>query len=26
VKAVDARGNDALTFASIQRTKDLTLQ
>ena len=26
VKAVDARGNDALTFASTQRTKDLTLQ
>lgn len=26
VKAVDARGNDALTFASAQRTKDLTLQ
>jgi len=26
VNAVDARGNDALTFASIQRTKDLTLQ
>jgi len=26
VKAVDARGNDALTFASAQRTKDLLLQ
>lgn len=26
VKAVDARGNDALTFASTQRTKDLLLQ
>ncbi len=26
VKAVDARGNDALTFASIQRTKDMLLQ
>ena len=26
VKAVDARGNDALTFASVQRTKELFLQ
>jgi hypothetical protein len=26
VKAVDARGNDALTFASVQRTKDMLLQ
>jgi hypothetical protein len=26
VKAVDARGNDALTFASTQRTNDLLLQ
>jgi hypothetical protein len=26
VKALDDRGNDALTFASAQRTKDLTLQ
>jgi hypothetical protein len=26
VKALDARGNDALTFASVQRTKDMFLQ
>ena len=26
VKAIDARGNDALTYASTQRTKDMFLQ